>query len=736
MLHQQHSNDSPNNTTTSNHLLSRRLQQVIASEQNVSVDKFIPPTNGDIGNHSNDNHHQTTRLTRIDSKDRDADDDEDDDVVAALHRRIKIATANNNGNFGNVNKKKNTANGGFNIRCLLPQTAAAQRQNHQRHHQNSQQQVAKSDQHRHPNNSSFTHKTDVANAVAVAADVVVDDVDMLEEAVDDDAVHSLPASSSHPPLNNSNVPNAAVFQCCDNSDIGPNSISIHAASAGVAVDAQPSSSPSKATDATRQNDEASSSPSKPQQQCFAESTDQQQRYHENLPSSPLLLSTLSVNPPPTFPPVNNTANSRLPTNSRVQTDFDVLMPNGTFTTVTTNDKQRSQQSVKQYIRHFNGKAAAELATTSTSQKPAHTTTLQTQQQILQSGLTSILLGTYNNVMQQSQNPSSKQHLSYANNSSNNNNNQMHCDPSSSATFLASVSNHNFLLQQQQKPSFSSDNDNKMLVDDGNGQQQHNDQEENGDDDDGIDDDYDDQEEEYDTSLVTTTVEAVFNSASAADPAAAQQSNAIDDENQADVADINADEEAAEEEESRHSVEPPDDDHGGEMRVDPEVVVIEDDEELPWGWQKRMSRTSGKPYYLNLFSKKSQWHAPSTPGWISPTHHENDWPKVRVAHVLIRHKDSRRPMTWRGDVVGRSLEEAIQLAWSYRDMIALQQLSFEDAAGQFSDCGSARQAGEIGWITKGHMHRAFEEQAFALGVGDVCEAPVLTKTGVHIIKRIG
>lgn len=197
-------------------------------------------------------------------------------------------------------------------------------------------------------------------------------------------------------------------------------------------------------------------------------------------------------------------------------------------------------------------------------------------------------------------------------------------------------------------------------------------------------------------------------------------------------------EQEEDEEERNadgrSEEPPDDEKTGNNRSDNDVIVIEDDEDLPWGWQKRMSRTSGKPYYLNLFSKKSQWQAPSSPGWISPTRSESEWPKVRCSHVLIRHKDSRRPFSWRGEKVERTLEDAIQMAWTCRELLVTQQTNFEEAASRWSDCGSARQGGDLGWFTRGHMQRAFEEQAFQLKLGEICEAPVITKTGVHIIRR--
>lgn len=34
--------------------------------------------------------------------------------------------------------------------------------------------------------------------------------------------------------------------------------------------------------------------------------------------------------------------------------------------------------------------------------------------------------------------------------------------------------------------------------------------------------------------------------------------------------------------------------------------------LPKGWEKRMSRSSGEPYYFNVYTSKSQWHRPTKP----------------------------------------------------------------------------------------------------------------------------
>lgn len=36
------------------------------------------------------------------------------------------------------------------------------------------------------------------------------------------------------------------------------------------------------------------------------------------------------------------------------------------------------------------------------------------------------------------------------------------------------------------------------------------------------------------------------------------------------------------------------------------------EVLPEGWEKRTSRSTGLSYYLNIFTKESQWETPRKP----------------------------------------------------------------------------------------------------------------------------
>jgi peptidyl-prolyl cis-trans isomerase C len=61
-------------------------------------------------------------------------------------------------------------------------------------------------------------------------------------------------------------------------------------------------------------------------------------------------------------------------------------------------------------------------------------------------------------------------------------------------------------------------------------------------------------------------------------------------------------------------------------------------------------------------------------------------------------------------------------------------AFEALAKDFSQCGSAKDGGNLGEFTKGMMVAPFEKAAFALEVGEISE-PVKTQFGFHLIKRL-
>jgi len=101
---------------------------------------------------------------------------------------------------------------------------------------------------------------------------------------------------------------------------------------------------------------------------------------------------------------------------------------------------------------------------------------------------------------------------------------------------------------------------------------------------------------------------------------------------------------------------------------------------------------------------------------------------------VKHRDSRRPASWRDENITRSKEEALQLLQGYRERIVSGEDTFESLASEFSDCSSAKRGGDLGPFGRGAMQKPFEEAAFGLDVGELSQ-PVWTDSGVHIIKRL-
>ena len=52
---------------------------------------------------------------------------------------------------------------------------------------------------------------------------------------------------------------------------------------------------------------------------------------------------------------------------------------------------------------------------------------------------------------------------------------------------------------------------------------------------------------------------------------------------------------------------------------------------------------------------------------------------------------------------------------------------------YSRCPSAAQGGNLGQITAGQTTPEFEQALFALEPGQLCEAPVATRYGFHVIR---
>ena len=77
------------------------------------------------------------------------------------------------------------------------------------------------------------------------------------------------------------------------------------------------------------------------------------------------------------------------------------------------------------------------------------------------------------------------------------------------------------------------------------------------------------------------------------------------------------------------------------------------------------------------------------------------------------------------------EKALEILGKIKD----GEISFEDAAMQYSSCPSKANGGNLGDFGRGQMVPEFDVAVFEMEVGAISEAPVQTQFGYHLIKLI-
>jgi peptidyl-prolyl cis-trans isomerase SurA len=98
----------------------------------------------------------------------------------------------------------------------------------------------------------------------------------------------------------------------------------------------------------------------------------------------------------------------------------------------------------------------------------------------------------------------------------------------------------------------------------------------------------------------------------------------------------------------------------------------------------------------------------------------------------------KPITWEIGMIIRNVEASPETdAAQYKAIRDVQDrlkagASFESLAKTCSQCPSAEQGGDLGFVSKGQMVKPFEDAAFALSVGEVSDI-VKTQYGYHLIK---
>ena len=132
--------------------------------------------------------------------------------------------------------------------------------------------------------------------------------------------------------------------------------------------------------------------------------------------------------------------------------------------------------------------------------------------------------------------------------------------------------------------------------------------------------------------------------------------------------------------------------------------------LPAGWEVRHSNSKNLPYYFNPQTKESKWEPPADTDSETLKHYmgqyhtanlKQDIPvqqsldgKIRCAHLLVKHRDSRRPASWREAQITRSKDDAMSIIRGHDSRIRSGETSLGDLATTESDCPSARKRGDL------------------------------------------
>ncbi|KAF9469580.1 rotamase-domain-containing protein [Collybia nuda] len=161
----------------------------------------------------------------------------------------------------------------------------------------------------------------------------------------------------------------------------------------------------------------------------------------------------------------------------------------------------------------------------------------------------------------------------------------------------------------------------------------------------------------------------------------------------------------------------------------------------------MSNSRGVAYFYNTTSKQSVWEQPADltqdqinqlPGakeYLSKAKSGGKADQVRASHLLVKHRDSRRPSSWKEPTITRSKEEAIEILRGYESTIGGSAEKFGELASQHSDCSSHANSGDLGWFGRGQMQKPFEDAAYGLQVGEISEI-ISSDSGVHLVLRTG
>ncbi|KAJ8737242.1 hypothetical protein PYW07_000513 [Mythimna separata] len=108
--------------------------------------------------------------------------------------------------------------------------------------------------------------------------------------------------------------------------------------------------------------------------------------------------------------------------------------------------------------------------------------------------------------------------------------------------------------------------------------------------------------------------------------------------------------------------------------------------------------------------------------------------AKISHILIKHKESRRPIDNNDKPVTRTKDQAMLMVIDIHEKISKDLITFADAAFSYSECTSARHLGDIQkQFNTGRVQKSFEDAAYALVPGQVSHI-IESNSGYHILQR--
>lgn len=100
--------------------------------------------------------------------------------------------------------------------------------------------------------------------------------------------------------------------------------------------------------------------------------------------------------------------------------------------------------------------------------------------------------------------------------------------------------------------------------------------------------------------------------------------------------------------------------------------------------------------------------------------------VQASHILIMYKGSQ------SSGASRTKDEAMERIQMVAAELA-NGMEFAELAGEYSECPSAQDGGDLGSFSRGDMVPEFDEAVFDLEIGDT-SGVVETAFGYHLIHR--